>query len=122
MSGLAGGERGPTERRVEMNPHELTVPTEDEWERGDLGRDENFVRRSPPEREDAVDDALELQMISIRLQKELIRALKAIADYHGIGYQPLMRDILARFSRVEMLRIHDEMKQQLDEQKTQQRA
>ncbi|HET7268314.1 MAG TPA: hypothetical protein VFJ15_09405 [Oleiagrimonas sp.] len=47
------------------------------------------------------DEALELQMISIRLQKALIEDLKAIAKYHRIGYQPMVRDLLNRFVRSE---------------------
>jgi hypothetical protein len=36
-------------------------------------------------------------MISVRLQKQLISDLKFIATAHGIGYQPLIRDVLSRF-------------------------
>ncbi|WP_310625882.1 hypothetical protein [Limnohabitans sp.] len=45
----------------------------------------------------ALDEALGLQSISIRLPKQLIDQYKLIAHFHGVGYQPLMRDILARF-------------------------
>lgn len=45
----------------------------------------------------ALNDALGMQSISIRLPKEMIDAYKLIAAHHGIGYQPLMRDILQRF-------------------------
>ena len=38
-----------------------------------------------------------MQMISIRLQKKLIEDLKAIAAHNGIGYQPLVRQLLTRF-------------------------
>ncbi len=67
------------------------------WETGELGRDENYVRRATPEREAAVHEALGLQLISIRLQKRLIEDLKFIARVNGVGYQPLVRDILDRF-------------------------
>ncbi len=33
----------------------------------------------------------------------LIKQLKIISGYHGIGYQPLMRDILGCFARAEIL-------------------
>lgn len=69
----------------------------DPWETGELGRDENHVRRATPEREAAVHEALGLQLISIRLQKRMIEDLKFIAKANGIGYQPLIRDILDRF-------------------------
>jgi hypothetical protein len=68
-----------------------------EWDARKLGHDEEFVKRAPKSHEDALDNALGLQMISVRLQKQLISDLKFIATAHGIGYQPLIRDILSRF-------------------------
>lgn len=47
----------------------------------------------------AVDDALGLQLISVRLQKELLEQLKDLAEEEGIGYQPLIRQILTRHVR-----------------------
>jgi predicted DNA binding CopG/RHH family protein len=83
------------------------------WETGELGRDAKSVRISPVESENAVEETLELQMISIRLQKQLIEQLKFLANYHGIGYQPLIRDVLAQWSRSEMLLVANQMQQQL---------
>jgi predicted DNA binding CopG/RHH family protein len=71
--------------------------TADDWENGKLGDDDQYVRRAGSEVSEAVDEAMALQMISIRLQKTLIENLKFIATAHGIGYQPLIRDILSRF-------------------------
>ena len=48
-------------------------------------------------------------MISIRLQKDLIKKLKLIAKYHGIGYQLLIRDLLQRFARNELMQIAMEL-------------
>jgi hypothetical protein len=84
------------------------------WETGDLGRDEKHVRRSTGDSDRAVEDALELQMISIRLQKELIEQLKFLAQYHGVGYQPLIRDVLARWARSEMLLVANQMQKELE--------
>ena len=67
--------------------------TPDAWESGELGQDENFVQRADIN-ESELDEALELQMISIRLQKSLIDDLKAFAKLEGLGYQPLMKRIL----------------------------
>lgn len=67
------------------------------WDEGELGRDEEFVARADESHEAALDEALELQSISIRLPKQMIRQYKMIAAFHGVGYQPLMRDVLARF-------------------------
>ncbi len=52
-----------------------------------------------------VDKALGLQMISIRLPVRLIEQLKVIAMHRGIGYQPLMRDVLGRFARGELIQV-----------------
>ncbi len=86
------------------------------WEDGKLGRDGDHVRRSTPEVEKAVEEAECLHMISFRLQRELIEQLKFIAAHHGIGYQPLMRDVLCRFARSEMLLIAQQMQEQLKAQ------
>jgi len=69
----------------------------DAWDSGELGREVQFAQRVEPSVEASLDDAVGLQMISIRLQKSLIEDLKFIATAHGIGYQPLVRDILSRF-------------------------
>jgi hypothetical protein len=72
---------------------------------GALGRDEcKTVRLSKEESNaimDAVSASLDLQAISIRLPKSLIEDFKMIAEYRGIGYQPLMRQILQRFAASE---------------------
>lgn len=72
------------------------------WEDFDAHLSEATVSVVPPEEEAAIEDALELQMISIRLQKSLIVHLKAIADFHKVGYQPLIRDLLNRFVQSEI--------------------
>jgi hypothetical protein len=64
------------------------------WESGQLGATEEFVRKVSPERERAVDEALGLQPITIRLQKELVDELKELAKTQGIGYQPYVRQLL----------------------------
>lgn len=78
------------------------IGTAEAWEDGTLGRDEAYAARASAETVQQVDDALGLQMISIRLSKELIQDFKMIAQVHGIGYQPLMRDALTRFAAAEM--------------------
>ena len=74
------------------------IPASDEaWDAGQLGRGEEHVKRVEDDIESKIDKALELQLISIRLQKSLIEDFKHIATLYGIGYQPLMRQILKRF-------------------------
>ena len=77
----------------------------DAWESGELGRDEDSVKKATATQTKALQEALGLQMISIRLQKELIEDLKFISTAHGIGYQPLIRDVLCRFVALEKKQI-----------------
>lgn len=67
------------------------------WESGKLGQSEEYVGRSDADAGKALDDALGLQMISIRLPKDLINDLKIVGELNGIGYQPLIRQLLTRF-------------------------
>lgn len=71
--------------------------TDQAWDERELGADEAYVAVADASHLEALDEALELQSISIRLPKQLINHYKLIAQYHGVGYQPLMRDILSRF-------------------------
>jgi predicted DNA binding CopG/RHH family protein len=79
--------------------------TAEEWEDGDLGQSTEHAVRSSREREEMIhkmiDEATDLKMISIRLQEGLIDALKAIAERKGIGYQPLVRQVLNEYVREE---------------------
>ncbi len=75
--------------------------TTEAWESGELGRDEKFAESVEID-EGKVNEALELQMISIRLQKSLIEDFKLIGKINGIGYQTLMRQILKRFADSEI--------------------
>ena len=92
-----------------MNTHEKTIPsTEEAWDSGVLGNEEQFTAPSNHSTEQLINDALSLQPISIRLQKSLIDNLKTIAELNGIGYQPLVRQALTRFVDCEMKRIAGE--------------
>lgn len=71
------------------------------WETRELGATEAFVRKVSAKREKAVDDALELQSISIRLQKSLIDDLKELSGENGLGYQPYIRQLLMQHVRNE---------------------
>ena len=72
-------------------------PDTEKWENRELGATEEHVRPSAPETNKSVDDALGLQLISIRLQADLIEELKKIAVDEGLGYQPLIRTVLTRY-------------------------
>lgn len=70
--------------------------TTEAWESRQLGADEKFV--ASVEHDDAlIEEAVGLQMISIRLQKSLLEELKMIANINGLGYQPLIKQVLRRF-------------------------
>ncbi|MFC4258439.1 hypothetical protein ACFOZ5_05235 [Marinobacter lacisalsi] len=79
--------------------------TPEAWEDGSLGREEEFVRVSKAVDDAALNEAAGLQPISIRLQKSLIEDFKMIAEINGIGYQPLIRQVLKRFADAEKKRI-----------------
>lgn len=80
------------------------IEADDAWDTGELGRTESAVRvaEMTPEQYQAIDDAVGLQMISIRLPKSLIEDYKFLGEVNGIKYQILMRQILARFAQAEM--------------------
>jgi predicted DNA binding CopG/RHH family protein len=75
------------------------------WDDRALGAEQEFVGVADSSHEQALNDALELQSISIRLPKELIKNYKLMAAFHGVGYQPLMRDVLQRFVQPELQHI-----------------
>ncbi|MEO5703101.1 MAG: hypothetical protein ABIQ54_04375 [Gammaproteobacteria bacterium] len=82
----------------------LIPGTEEAWDTGALGEDENFVAVAP-DADHEINEHLELQPISIRLEKSLIEDFKMIAALSGLSYQPLMRQCLRRFADGEIKRI-----------------
>ncbi len=83
-----------------MNSKQLAkemTNTPDAWEIGELGQSLEHVRVAPNKLASEIDDALGLQMISIRLDKELIDMFKLLGGKYQMGYQPLMREALKRF-------------------------
>jgi predicted DNA binding CopG/RHH family protein len=82
---------------------------DESWDSGKLGRDENHVRVSDGVDEQSIDASVGLVAISIRLQESLVNDFKMIAKLNGIGYQPLMRQILTRFADCEKKKIIQDM-------------
>lgn len=81
---------------------ERRIPASDgAWDSGELGRNEEFAKISDNVDDSAIDVAMELIPVSIRLQKSLIEDFKMIAKHNGVGYQPLMRQVLTRFAVAE---------------------
>lgn len=80
----------------------------DAWDTGELGQDAQYAKVSDEDIEAIIDESLELVPISVRLQKSLIDDLKIIGEIYGIGYQPLLRQILCRFAESEKKKILNE--------------
>ena len=93
---------------TELN-HEIT----EQWESGKLGTDRATVRVAGPEIEAMLDSATAMKLVTMRLPIPLIDALKAIAQYHGIGYQPMVRDLLGRFALSEYRTIKEDQERKL---------
>ncbi len=92
-------------KRVKEEGIELTVTDRmppgykddsEQWESGDMGKNAQFVRKATREEETAIDNALGLAPISIRLQKQIVEELKALAALQGLGYQPYIRQLLTK--------------------------
>ncbi len=104
-----------------MNAKTAKIPdTEEAWDSGELGRDLAFaeVIEDMTAEKALINEALELQPISIRLQKSLIDDFKMIAQMNGgIGYQTLMRQVLKRFADCEIKRMLREVASERAESK-----
>lgn len=75
--------------------------SEKAWDNRELGASEEFVRKASKAREKSIDEKLGLQIISIRLQKNLIDELRELAGEDGLGYQPYVRRVLTQHVRHE---------------------
>ena len=72
---------------------------------GEIGADISSTKVASAEITQAINDALGLQMISIRLPKSVIEDFKVLAQIEGVGYQPLMRTALVRYAECESKRV-----------------
>lgn len=90
----------------------MITSTDEAWDNRELGCSEAHVKVSDDIGDTELNDALELHPISIRLNKSLIEDLKMIADLNGLGYQPLIRQVLTRFADCEKKRILQEFHSQ----------
>jgi predicted DNA binding CopG/RHH family protein len=78
--------------------------SDEAWEEGALGRDGSHAKRVAitPAHRAKLDEKMDLQPISIRLPVDLLVDLKDIAKMNGLGYQPLIRQVLTRFAHAEL--------------------
>ena len=90
------------------------------WESGELGSDLKYARVVDQKIGAQIDEALGLQMISIRLEQDLIESFKLLGTKYDMGYQPLMREALKRFVEGEFKLIASEAleKQRVEKQKS----
>lgn len=98
--------------------------TPEAWDERLLGADEQHVAAAGPEHDAALDQALGLKLISIRLPESLIEDFKNIAIINGggMGYQTLMRQILKRFAASELKMIARNMAEQMQRAKADEAA
>ncbi|MCC7531395.1 MAG: hypothetical protein IT342_23030 [Candidatus Melainabacteria bacterium] len=76
---------------------EALVADHEKWD-DHLGLPEYSVALSEEECR-AIDKGLGFRAISLRLDKTLIDQFKELARLGGIGYQPLMRDVLTEYAK-----------------------
>ncbi|UZV74208.1 CopG family antitoxin [Pasteurella multocida] len=91
----------------------------DLWESDELGYSKETARISNFSVED-LQKSIQLQSISLRIQKDVLEDLKYIAKSYGIGYQPLMKQILKRFVDAEkqlLLREEVEFKKEFNKKR-----
>ena len=88
-----------------MNEDAKIKASDEAWDSGQLGQDEAYVGVIDEDIESKIDESLDLQPISIRLQKSLVEDFKMIAKLSGLGYQPLIRQVLTRFADCEKKRL-----------------
>ena len=98
-----------------MTEQKKIPASDDAWDKGALGRDEDYAKIAGDIDDEAIDNSLELVPMSIRLQRSLIESFKLIAKHNGIGYQPLMRQVLTRFAECEMRQMANDL---LEQQRT----
>lgn len=98
-----------------MNTHKIDQAISDKWESGELGRSDEHVAVASETVHAELDRGLAMKLVSIRLPKNLIEALKFIAEHHQIAYQPMVRDLLTRFARSEVRQIVADLDQKMQE-------
>jgi predicted DNA binding CopG/RHH family protein len=69
------------------------------WESRKLGASAKDAKPVSDDQEQVLDDALGLQLISVRIQKSLIEQLRGLAKLEGMDYQTFMRQVLTRYTK-----------------------
>lgn len=87
----------------------------EQWDNRELGAELDYAQVVSEKSTRDLDATLGLKMISLRLPEDMIQAYKLIAAHHGIGYQPLMRDILQRFVKEGLKEVIQDQEKKSDE-------
>ena len=75
-----------------MADHEL-------WDKRELGASYEHFAVVTDEEQREIEEGFGLQLISLRLNRTLIEQFKELARLEGIGYQPLMRNVLIDYAK-----------------------
>lgn len=84
------------------------------WESGELGASPEHARVAKGASA-RLDAATNMRLVTMRLPNALVDTLKDIASHHGVGYQPMVRDLLTRFAVSELRAIRREQEDSLAE-------
>jgi uncharacterized protein (DUF4415 family) len=105
-----------------VSTHDQNFDDIELWENRALGASSEHVIESemPVEMQNQLNKANNMQLISIRLPRDLIDDLKMIGKSESLGYQSLIREVLKRFAAsekkimiIQLLKQRDELEKQL---------
>lgn len=97
-----------TKSKSKSKSKEKIPGTVEAWEDGSLGEDEDSAVLSDFIDMEILEESAGLQPISIRIQKSVLDDLKIIAKMEGMGYQPLIKNLLKRFVVAEQKKFYRE--------------
>lgn len=72
----------------------MTPDLDLQWETGALGQDEEFAKVYSQSTDQSINEALSLELVSVRLEKTLIEDLKMIAVKDNKSLETLIRHTL----------------------------
>ncbi len=75
-------------------PEEKIESTPEAWEEGPLGKDEAYVASAEPEVSVAVDEALDLELVQLRLDKKTLETIDQLAKGAGLIRVAMIREML----------------------------
>ncbi|MBU6455458.1 MAG: hypothetical protein KGS72_27045 [Cyanobacteria bacterium REEB67] len=67
------------------------------WESGQLGASPEHMQPAPAELEKEIDDAMNVEAVTIRLDKALVADLKNLAKDDELAFQAFLRKVLTGY-------------------------